>query len=411
MAKLNLIPAERALEILLQGIQTCGVEHVPLEQAHNRHLAQNLEALRTQPPFDASAMDGYAVRNDDIVHLPATLKIIGEAKAGLPFPLAVNPGEAVRIFTGGEVPEGADSIVIQENTEKQNEHVIVHDGVERGKFIRPAGLDFKKGDQLLDFASRLTPNRIALAASMNYAELPVFKKPNLYLFATGDELIAPGNATKPGQIIASNTYGLRASTQSWGAEVTNLGIVKDNQTTIEAAFETAISQGADIILTTGGASVGDHDLILPAGEACGFDFKITKIAMRPGKPFLYATKTIDDRTIRLIGLAGNPVSSLIASLVFLRPLIKALNGGKVEEFQWQTAELGRDLAENDERAEFMRASMHQTADGRTIATPFEKQDSSMLNLFIQADCLVYRPAAAPFTSRGNPCKIIRMDQF
>ena len=340
-------------------------------------------------------MDGYAVRQDDICALPATLKVIGQSRAGEPFNGKVGKGEAVRIFTGAVVPSGADSIVIQENTTSHEGSVTVNEGVAAGKFIRKAGMDFNEGEVLLYAGDAVTSNRLALAASMNHAKVPVFRKPVIALISTGDELVMPGSATGAGQIIASNTFGLGASISNTGGRLLDMGIVEDTRLALKEAFQSAINEGADVIVTSGGASVGDHDLILPVAKDLGFEIEITKIAMRPGKPFIFGKLATGDRAVILTGLAGNPVSSLVAFTVFVKPLIQTLAGKKPEAVAMQNAVLGKDLPENDERAEYMRAVLSRGKNGELVATPFDRQDSSMLANMVRADCLVYRPVRAP----------------
>ncbi|MEM7068186.1 MAG: gephyrin-like molybdotransferase Glp [Pseudomonadota bacterium] len=405
----QLIPAEDALQIVLADVSALEAETVDLKGANNRILASDLSALRTQPPFDASAMDGYAVRQVDIANLPATLKLIGQSRAGEQYLGNLGSGEAVRIFTGAVVPNGADSIIIQENTEASGESVTVLQGVEKGRFIRKAGLDFKEGEVLLKAGDMLTSSRLALAASMNHAKVPVVRKPTVALLSTGDELVMPGHATGPGQIIASNTFGLAASIENTGGRLIDLGLVADTSEALKNTFGSAIEQGADVIVTTGGASVGDHDLVLPSAKALGFEFEITKIAMRPGKPFLFGKLKMAERTIYLTGLAGNPVSSLVAYNVFVRPLIQTLGGGRGDAIAMQQAILGRDLPENDERAEFMRAVLAKSENGKLIATPFTSQDSSMLANLVRANCLLYRPVNAPTAKAGDPCQIVPIE--
>ncbi|MGI9351314.1 MAG: molybdopterin molybdotransferase MoeA [Rhizobiaceae bacterium] len=402
----HLIPAEEALKTVLAGAKAVGPELVDLGNANGRILAEDLHALRTQPPFDASAMDGYAVRQDDICKLPAILKVIGQSRAGEPFDGKVGDGEAVRIFTGAVMPPGADSIVIQENTIAQEASVIVNEGVAAGKFIRKAGMDFKEGEGLLHTGDPLTSNRLALAASMNHAKVPVFQKPSVALISTGDELVLPGSATGAGQIIASNTFGLGASISNTGGRLLDLGIVKDTHGALKDAFLSAINQNADVIVTSGGASVGDHDLILPVARDLGFDIEIAKIAMRPGKPFIFGKFETGNRTVVLTGLAGNPVSSLVAFNVFVKPLIQTLAGKKPEALAMQNAILGKDLPQNDERAEYMRAVLSRGVNGELVATPFDRQDSSMLANLVRADCLIYRPVRAPAAKTGDACDYV-----
>ncbi len=402
----SLIPAGEALDIVLSDVEPCGIEEVGLHEAANRRLARDIPSLRTQPPFDASAMDGFAVRQADVIELPADLTIIGESRAGVPYERSLGEGQAVRIFTGAVVPEGADTIIIQENTEFSGSSVRVLTGTPEGKFIRKAGLDFKEGEVILGSEDVLSPNRLALVASMNYAKVPVRKNATVATISTGDELVLPGEATGPGQIIASNTYGITASAKNCGANVIDMGLVADTKDALREAFQSAISKGADVLITTGGASVGDHDLVMPVAMEMGFEFEIAKIAMRPGKPFLFARYKHDGRTVYLTGLAGNPVSSLVAFNVFVKPLINLLSGEPAEKLKPLPAVLGKDLEENDERAEYMRGTLEISADGQRIATAFTKQDSSMLANLVRADCLIFRAVKAPAAKAGDPCEIV-----
>ncbi|MEO0328798.1 MAG: gephyrin-like molybdotransferase Glp [Pseudomonadota bacterium] len=406
MALDRLIPAEDALDIVLKDVEPVGIEQVSLLESAGKILSQDLPAKRTQPPFDASAMDGYAVRQVDLANFPASLRVIGQSRAGVPFNQKLSRNEAVRIFTGAVVPDGADTIIIQENTEANDDAVIVFSGNTTGKFIRKAGLDFNTGDILLTSGQSLLPNQIALAAAMNYDRLPVYKQPKVALLATGDELVKPGEDLHPGQIIASNTYGLHAALQNHGGSVNNLGIIGDTREALAQALKRSIDQGADLIITTGGASVGDHDLVLPVAQEMGFKFEISKIAMRPGKPFLFGKFSTGEKTVYLTGLAGNPVSSLVAYMVFVRPLLQRLSGQPAGALNRVRAMLGCDLAENDERAEYMRAQLSHSDDGSLVATPFLKQDSSMLANMVKADCLVYRPVLAQAAIKGDPCEIV-----
>ena len=406
MAINTLIPAEKALEIVLKDVRPIGDETLKLKHASNRILSTDLASLRTQPPFDASAMDGYAVKQADVVSLPTDLKIAGEAKAGTPYAGSLENGEAVRIFTGAVVPENADTIIIQENTLAENGYVKVLEGTPKGKFIRLAGLDFTEGEVLLHASDKLTPNRLALAASMNHAQVSVYRQSKAALLSTGDELVLPGEATQPGQIIASNTFGIAASVENCGSQIIDLGIAVDTRDALRAKIIEAITRDVDVIITTGGASVGDHDLVLPVAQEIGFEFEITKIAMRPGKPFLFGRFHHKGKTIYLTGLAGNPVSSLVAFNVFVKPLLQTLSGQPLQMLNRLPAVLGCDLPQNDERAEYMRATLVTSEEGKRIATPFTKQDSSMLANLVRADCLVYREVKASVAKQGDACEIV-----
>lgn len=407
MRELNdLIPAPQALAMVLEGAGPTASETVSLKSAAGRVLSADLKAGRTQPPFDASAMDGYAVQADDLNSLPCSLELIGESRAGAQFDGKVSAGCAVRIFTGAVVPVGADTIVIQEDTEPGGKTVLVREGGPKGKFIRKAGLDFAKGDVLLSKGDVLDPQRLALAASMNHAAVEVFRKPKVAVIATGDELVMPGDEIGPGKIIASNTFGISALIEKSGGEVIDLGIAPDTINGLQGALEQALEAGADVIVTTGGASVGDHDLVMPVAGGIGFEFEITKIAMRPGKPFLFAKHQTHEHTTRLVGLAGNPVSSMVAGDVFVRPLVSRMAGHPDRVSAPLPALLGGDLPANDEREEYMRASLTLDGDGKRIATPYPKQDSSMLATLVKAECLIIRPANAAAAKSGEPCRVI-----
>lgn len=402
----DLVPADEALAIVLSDAVPTATESLILEEAVNRVLAEDLTSRRTQPPFDASAMDGYAVLVKDVQNIPVTLNVIGESAAGHPFDGVLSAGQSVRTFTGAIIPEGADTIIIQENTTAEPGKVTILTGAPEGKFIRRAGMDFVTGDKLLAKGDVLDAPRLSLAASMNYPNVNVYRKPLVALLTTGDELVLPGNELKPGQIIASNVYGLIALVQENGGEVLNLGIVTDTMEALQTAIDTALSKGADIVVTTGGASVGDHDLVKPAMENAGFQFLFHKLAMRPGKPLLFAKRKSGEHTCRLVGLAGNPVSSLVAGPVFLRPLIRSLAGFPLDTIEPISAKLATELPENDERMEFMRAIAKVSGDGTITVTPFSRQDSSMLANLAAANCLLIRPIRAPASKPGDPCQIV-----
>ncbi|MFZ1814455.1 MAG: gephyrin-like molybdotransferase Glp [Rhizobiaceae bacterium] len=402
----DLVPADQALEIILSGAFTAGEEDVPLNQAAGRVLARDLAALRTQPPFAASAMDGYAVVATDVATVPATLAIIGEAAAGHPFLGTLAPGQAVRIFTGAPVPHGADSIVIQENTMRDAGNVRVLVPSRSSQYVRPAGLDFATGDVLLHKGDVLDPQRLSLAAAMGHANLPVARRPLVGVMATGDELVNPGEQTDPGQIIASNTYGLAAIVENAGGLVHDCGIVADRKRDLVNAFEEAISAGCSLIVTTGGASVGDHDLIVPVALELGATIHFTRIAMRPGKPLIHATFQRHGQAVQLLGLAGNPVSSIVAAYRFVAPLVASMAARPAPEMAPVNAILGKPLPANDEREEYMRVTLEHGPQGTLVAHPFERQDSSMLANLARADALLIRPANAPAALPGEACKLL-----
>lgn len=400
-----LLPVAEALARVLEGAKPLPGEQVSVAEAHGRVLAADLVALRTQPPDALSAMDGYAVRADDVATAPAKLRVIGEVAAGRPFDGTVGAGEAARIFTGGVLPAGADTIVIQENTERNGASLVVSAPSTVGRHVRERGLDFKKGDVLLPAGRRLRDRDVALAAAMNHASVPVRRVPRVALLATGDELVAPGTSPGPGQIVYSNGFALAALARSEGAEVIDLGIVPDRVDATVAAIDAATRQRADILVTTGGASVGEYDLVQQSLAARGMALSFWKVAMRPGRPMMHGVLG----GMRVLGLPGNPVSAYVCGFLFLAPLIRRLLGRPGVEVPTDTAVLGRGLPANDERADYLRSSLTQTDKG-LVATPFEIQDSSMLALLAKADCLVIREPFAPPAPAGSPCRIVKLDR-
>jgi molybdopterin molybdotransferase len=398
-----LLPVADALARVLEGVAPLPAERIPLAEAEGRVLAEDLAALRTQPPDDVSAMDGYAVRGEDVA-APARLNLIGEVAAGRPLARSVGMGEAARIFTGGVLPAGADTVVIQENTTREGDTVIVNTPAARGRNVRAAGLDFRKGDVRLTASRRLTGRDIALAAAMNHAALAVRRRPKVAIVATGDELVSPGTEPGPGQIVHSNAFAIGAVARREGAEVIDLGILPDRLEDTIAGVRRARDLGANVLVTAGGASVGEYDLVQPALAAESVDLSFWKIAMRPGKPMMFGHL----RDMRVLGLPGNPVSAYVCSLLFLVPLIRKLLGRPDVDLPLTKGVLGRDLPANDEREEYMRASLTRR-DEIWVATPFPKQDSSMLVPLAAADCLVIRPAFAPAATAGSPCVFVELE--
>ncbi|ANT51815.1 gephyrin-like molybdotransferase Glp [Mesorhizobium amorphae] len=398
-----LVPVAEALERLLDGAAPTGSESVALIDAAGRVLAEPVVALRTQPPFNASAMDGYAVRAADIASVPAQLSVIGMAPAGRGFGGAVHNGQAVRIFTGAPLPEGADTIVIQENVRDIGGGAIeVTEPTAEGRNIRRLGLDFTRGDVLLEKGRLLDPAALSLAASANHPEVTVVKRPLVAIIATGDELLPPGSALGPDQIISSNAYGVAAAAQSVGARALDLGIAADRKEAIAALVKQAVEQGADVIVTLGGASVGDHDLIhdVLTGEGMTLDF--WKIAMRPGKPLMFGRLG----EISCIGLPGNPVASLVCSQLFLKPLLARL-GGRDFRQDIRAARLGTAMPANDLRQDYVRAVVLEEA-GALVATPFGIQDSSMLRMLADANGLIVREPFAPAAAAGAACSVLML---
>jgi len=398
-----LMPVAEALEKVLADAEPLPFEAASLTEAHGRVLAADLKALRTQPPANVSAMDGYAVRGGDVATAPARLKVIGEVAAGRPFAGGVGPGEAARIFTGGVLPPGADTVVIQEMTERDGEFVVVNAATAHGRNVRAEGLDFKNGDTLLPRGHRLTSRSLALAAAMNYPTVPVHRRPKVAMLATGDELVAPGSAAGPGQIVYSNGFALGALIRAEGADLADLGIVGDHLGSTVAAIGRARRWGADILVTAGGASVGEYDLVQQALTSLGLELAFWKVAVRPGKPLL--SGRIAD--MRVLGVPGNPVSAFVCAFLFLVPMIRRLSGRTDLGLKTESAALGCDLAGNDERADYLRATI-ESRDGRIVATPFPVQDSSMLAPLAKADCFVIREPFAPAAPAGSPCTIVKL---
>src|SRR5271155_1538264 len=362
------MPVADALAAVLSGADALPEEMAALDMAYKRTLARDLAALRTQPPQAMSAMDGYAVHATDAARAGARLKVIGEIAAGRPFDRIVGPGEAVRIFTGGVIPDGADAVIIQEDTVVEGDGITVTEAAVAGRHIRRAGVDFRQGDVLLKAGSELTDRDLSLAASMNYPLLPVRRRPKVALLATGDELVMPGDT------LGATTSGIRR----------------------------ARDVGADILITTGGASVGDHDLVKRSLDAEGVAMAFWRIAMRPGKPMMHGRLG----AMRVIGLPGNPVSSYVCAFLFLVPLIRKLCGRLTIHHTTESALLGRDIAANDQREDYLRARLTVQNDGALIATTVDHQDSSLLGNLAAAQALLIRPPFAPAAKAGAVCNIL-----
>jgi molybdopterin molybdotransferase len=398
-----LVPVVEALNRLLADVEPLPAETVPLHDAFDRLLAEPLTALRTQPPFDASAMDGYAVRAADVGNVPALLTVIGAAPAGRGFSGTVEAGQAVRVFTGAPLPAGADTIVIQENVRDSGGGVIeILEPTVANRHIRRAGLDFREGDVLLEKGRLLDPVALSLAASANHPSAPVVRQPLVAIIATGDELLPPGSTLGPDQIISSNAYGVAGVARSVGARALDLGIAADTKEAIAALVRKAVEAGADVIVTLGGASVGDHDLVhdVLTGEGMTLDF--WKIAMRPGKPLMFGRMG----RIRCVGLPGNPVASLVCSQLFLKPLLARL-GGRSFSQDIRPARLGAAMVANDQREDYIRADVSEE-NGALVATPFGIQDSSMLRMLADANGLIVREPFAPEAETGAPCRVLML---
>ena len=379
-----MISVEEALTKVLALAAPPASETVPLIAAAGRVLLADAIARRDQPPFAASAMDGYALcPGADGAQAGATFEVIGEAGAGHGFDGQLSPGEALRIFTGAPVPTGADRVVIQENTERDGDRIRLTRTVEENANIRPQGIDFKSGDRLTA-PRRLTPSDVALLASMNIAEVTVARRPVVAIIATGDELVMPGEAPRPDQIIASNAFAIKAMADEAGAEARLLPIARDTPEALRTVF--GLAEGTDLIVTIGGASVGDHDLVGPVAESLGMDRAFYKIAMRPGKPLMAGRLN----GAALVGLPGNPVSSIVCAHIFILPLLCRMQGMSHVHPPEGRARLSGDLTENGPRAHYMRAQL-QPGDGLPWIAPFGDQDSSLLTVLSRADALLIRP--------------------
>lgn len=398
-----LMPVAEAMQRVLAGAEPLPAETVALKDALGRVLTDDIAALRTQPPAAVSAMDGYAVRAADVAQAPVTLELIGEVAAGHPFEDAVGPGQAARIFTGGVIPDGADCVVIQEVTERKGDAVVIQKPGAAGRNIRKQGIDFTEGAVLLHKGCRLNDRDLMLAAAMNHPALRVHRRPKVAVLGTGDELVAPGSSPGPGEIVYSNGFALVALAQTEGAETLDLGIARDRLEDIAVAVRKARDWGADVLVTSGGASVGEHDLVQRALAAEGLELSFWRVALRPGRPMMHGRLG----AMQVLGVPGNPVSSYVCAFLYLVPLIRRLAGCSDVERVPEPARLGRDLPANDERADYLRATLHPSPDG-LVATPVMAQDSSLMAPLARADCLVIREPHAPAASAGSPCVILKL---
>jgi molybdopterin molybdotransferase len=386
---------------VLAGVITIGEEQIAVEAAAGRTLARPLQASRMQPPQAMSAMDGYALHSGDGLE-GTRLAVVGSSPAGRPFLGAIARGEAVRIFTGGVVPDGADAVIIQENVEATNLTIRLTASVAAGANIRPAGCDFRQGDVLLPSGTILTPRSLGLAAAGNHPSLVVQRQPVVALIATGDELRPPGSDLRPGEIIASSGVMIAAMATAQGADVRDFGIVRDDRAAIGAAIAMALRDGADVIVSLGGASVGEHDLVRDALADEDVDLDFWKIAMRPGKPLMLGRKG----ETRVLGLPGNPVSAFVCAELFLKPLIAALQGHAYKQDR-RHAILASPLPANGPRQHYLRARIVGEADdGLPLVQVFADQDSSLLVPLAAADCLIVQQAGHAGSPTGAACSIL-----
>lgn len=397
-----MISVEDALKACLALAQPLETESVPLIHAGGRVLRAPVTASRDQPPFSASAMDGYAVR--DMEAIPGRrLKVVGEAPAGRYWPGTIGPGEALRIFTGAPLPEGTDRVVIQEDVERDGDRITLGRNLSQGHNVRPSGADFVAGD-MMAAPRRLSPADVALAASMNAPVVTVSRKPRVALIATGDELVAPGEDPRPDQIIASNTYGLKARIEAEGAEARLLPIARDTRASLEQVFD--LAEGADLIVTVGGASVGDHDLVGDVAASRGLDRAFYKVAMRPGKPLMAGR--LSDAV--LLGLPGNPVSAMVCGELFLIPMLHAMMGLPAGPRPRLRARLDVDLDANGPREHYMRAEL-LAGDDLPVIRPYGSQDSSLLTILSGASALMVRPVDAPRARAGEIVEFVPLNDL
>jgi molybdopterin molybdotransferase len=391
---MKLLPVDDARARMLAEIAPLAAENVPLAQSIGRVLAEDVAAVRDQPPFAASAMDGWAVRGADT---PGSLKIVGESAAGHGYEGYVGAGEAVRIFTGAALPEGCDAIVIQEDAERDGDTVRVP-AVEADHYVRPAGGDFAEDAVLLRRGDRIDPWRLSLAASAGRAEVSVYGKPRVALLSTGEEIVEAPAQPGPYQIFDSGVPALAAMIEGWGASVVRAKPVRD---ALDAVIEALRNAQADLVVTVGGASVGDHDLVRAAGEALGLSFRVESVAVRPGKPTFFGVLA-DGR--RLLGLPGNPASAFVCAEMFLKPVLAAYQGAETEPVTI-TARLEQDLPANGPREHWMRAKLTYSEGGVSVRA-YRDQDSSLVSVFAASDALMRRVAGAGAAGVGTVVEVL-----
>jgi molybdopterin molybdotransferase len=395
----DLVPVAVALDRMLAGLEPLPADTVVLSRAAGRVLASPAIARRSQPSFAASAMDGYALRSGDSP-MDARLRVIGTAAAGHRFAGVVGVGEAVRIFTGAPLPAGADAVLVQESAARDGPDVLVQGEPRPGHNVRPAGLDFAAGDELLRPGTRLGPRELALAAAGNCGEVLVHRSPRVAVLSIGDELVPAGAEPGPDQTIASNALAIAGLAAGEGAVVEDLGIARDEPDVV-AALAADVAGRADVLVTIGGASVGDHDITREALARAGMALDFWRVAMRPGRPLAFGRLG----PLRVLGFPGNPVSSFVCGLVFLRPLLRGL-AGRPLEVRTEPAVLGTDLPANGPWIAYLRARLERGTAGLPVVRPLPDQDSSLLRVLAEADALLIRPASAPAAAAGSPCVVL-----
>lgn len=398
-----LLPIPEARKLIIDDLVPLGSERVKLAQALGRVLAADAVAGVSHPPADVSAMDGYAVRRADIVGVGQRLNVVGESAAGHPSPKTVGAGEAVRIFTGAHVPKGADCVILQEDTTVEGNVAVVNEAPRDKQHIRPAGQDFRTGDVVLKAPRRLTARDVGLLAAMNLPEVTVARRPKIGVLSTGDEIVRPGEMVREGQIVSANGPGLCAFVTAHGGEAVDLGVVKDDAGALLAVAERA--KDLDLLVTSGGVSVGDYDVVKGALSSAGFKVGFHKIAMRPGKPLLYGRL----KNLPVLGLPGNPVSALVCAVLFLSSAIARLQGLAGAAPETSAARLGTALPANDGRTDHLRATLSRDAAGWLVATPFPKQDSGMVSALARAQALIVREPQAAAAAVGDVVSIIELN--
>lgn len=394
-----MISVAEARASIISALSPSGIEAIPVMDTLGRVLAVNAVARISHPTADVSAMDGYAVKAAEAAQ-GATLKVVGTSSAGHPWNGNLQSGQALRIFTGAYVPTGADAIVIQEDTTTAGETVTITEAATTGRHIRPLGQDFKTGATVLYAPRRIGYRDVGLLAAMNLAQVDVYKKPRIGVISTGDEVVMPGDEVKHGQLVSANGPGLCAFIAAHGATPVHLGVAKDDATSLKTMAEAAT--GLDMLVTSGGVSVGDHDLIAKVLGANGLNVNFHKIAMRPGKPLLFG----DLKGTPFFGLPGNPVSAMVCAILYLGPALEKMQGLEGAAPATLKARLSIGLKANDKREDFLRTTLERTETGDLIATPYSKQDSAMISTFAKADGLLIRPPFAPEARAGDTVDVI-----